>query len=84
MQVIWSPGVSLEQIEKQVILAAYEFYKRNIYLTSKSLNVEIGSLQKKINKYEKERLAEEEKIEIRKKREEEFISRARGPNSIPV
>lgn len=84
MQVIWSPGVSLEQVEKQVILNAYDFYKKNIYVTAQSLKIDSIALQKKLNKYEKERVIEEEKNEIRKKREEEFIARARGPNSIPV
>ncbi len=62
--VMWSPGVTLEMIEKQVILIAFRFYRGNKTQTAQSLGIAIRTLEAKLEKYEddgeKQRLANEQ------------------------
>ena len=51
-EIIWSPGVTLEMIEKQVILMAYKFYQSNKTTTARVLDISIRTLDAKLDKYE--------------------------------
>ena len=60
----WSPGVTLEMIEKQVILNAFRFYRGNKTQTAISLGIAIRTLETKLERYEhdgKEQLEREQR-----------------------
>ena len=81
----WAPGLTLDKIEKEAILSAYNFYNKNIHITARSLKIDVDELRIKFNKYDKEKLDNERRIEDRKKVEEEYRMRARGVSpSLPI
>ncbi len=51
--VTWQPGMSLEQLEKQTILAALRFYRSNQSATAQSLGITVKTLYNKLQQYEK-------------------------------
>lgn len=51
MIIQWQPGVTLEVVERQVILAAYEFYRRNKTQTSIALGIAVRTLDARLAKY---------------------------------
>lgn len=77
-QVIWSPGVTLEQIEEMVILKAYSHYHQNKVLTASALGISERTLHTKIKLYEDKQAAFKEAEAERKRRNEEFLKKARG------
>lgn len=83
-EIIWSPGMSLDAIEKIVILKAYSFFKNNKTATSASLGIAIRTLDSKLDRYEQEQKLEEERQENEHARRTEFLARQRGnpPNNI--
>lgn len=48
----WQPGMTLESIEKQVILKAFSFYQGNKTKTAQSLGIAIRTLDNKLLSYE--------------------------------
>lgn len=50
-EVFWQPGISLEQVEKQVILKALNFFQGDKARTAKALNIEIAFLESKLEIY---------------------------------
>lgn len=56
----WQPGKTLDDIEKEVILKALEFYSGNRTKTAESLGIAIRTLRNKLNIY---RGTQEEKDE---------------------
>ena len=78
--IMWSPGVSLDEIEKQVILKAFSFYRQNKTTTSQALGISIRTLDTKLEKYEhdeRERLRAEDE---RRRLDNDFLHRQRGPS----
>jgi hypothetical protein len=84
--ITWSPGITLEEIEKQVIQRAYKHYRENKTVTSNSLGVDVKTLYNKLEKYELDRLEQEKKNAIRQSQREEFLNKARGnpPNNLGI
>jgi hypothetical protein len=82
----WSPGMSLESLEKTVILKAYNFYKKNKTATANSLGIAIRTLDSKLEKYELDELVEKERQDKLEQQRKENLIRARGnpPNNIGV
>lgn len=73
MIIQWSPGVTLDLVERQVILAAYEHYKHNKTSTSNAIGCSIRTLDNKLAQYKKDdESIEIEKIERAEKREKEL------------
>lgn len=62
----WAPGVSLEAVEKQVILKAFRWYRGNKTQCSISLGINVRTLERKLEEYEqaaeKQREAEERDV----------------------
>ena len=56
----WSPGVTLELVEKQVIIKAYKHFKNNKTATANALGIAIRTLDAKLEKYEYDNKREEE------------------------
>lgn len=48
---IWSPGRTLDDLEKEVILHAYKFYGYNKTKTASSLGIAIRTLDNKLEHY---------------------------------
>lgn len=48
---MWQPGMSLEDVEKEVILKAFRFYQQNKTHTAHSLGIAIRTLDAKLEKY---------------------------------
>lgn len=47
----WQPGLTLDQVEREAILAALQFFHGNKTRTAKALNIAIRTLDSKLNKY---------------------------------
>ncbi len=84
--IIWSPGVTLEQIEKQVIQKAYQHFRQNKTVTSNALGIAIRTLDNKLALYdEQQKELEQRDYDDRKKREEWLIkSRGNPPNNLGI
>lgn len=74
----WSPGVTLEQIEKDVILRAFRFYRGNKTTTATSLGISIRTLDHKLEKYENDGRKQKERDELVRAERDRFAARQRG------
>lgn len=77
--IMWSPGVSLEEIEKQVILKAFRFYRGNKTSTASALGIAIRTLDNKLEKYEQDGLEQKQRDDELNARNADFLHRQRGP-----
>lgn len=74
----WSPGITLETIERQVILAAYRHFRGNKTATANSLGIAIRTLDNKLEKYQGDDATMEKNDAERKANADEFLKRSRG------
>lgn len=74
----WSPGVTLEQIEKQVILNAFRFYRGNKTQTAIALGIAIRTLENKLEKYEADGKLADERANAKRLSDHEQLMRSRG------
>lgn len=77
----WSPGVTLESVEKQIILVAFRHYRGNKSATANSLGITVRTLENKFEKYEDDKKVEKEREDNDRKQREEFLARQRGANT---
>jgi DNA-binding NtrC family response regulator len=61
-EIYWQPGVTLDAIEKQVILKAFQFFGHNKTHTAHALGIAIRTLDNKLAKYEKEQDGQADRI----------------------
>ncbi len=47
----WQPGISLEEIEREVIITALRFYQWNRTRTADALKLSVRTIQNKISQY---------------------------------
>ncbi len=78
MSVMWSPGMRLEDLERQAILHAYKFYQFNKTVTANSLGIAIRTLDAKLAKYDEDDVKNKKAAEERRRQREEFLMRERG------
>lgn len=78
-QINWSPGVTLEDIEKQVVLKAFRFFGNNKTTTANALGIAIRTLDSKLEKYKEEIDSDKERESHERIRREDFLKRSRGP-----
>lgn len=80
----WSPGVTLEQVEKEVILKAFRHFRGNKTTTSNALGIAIRTLDNKLEKYELDGKAEKERYANDQRNREALLIRSRGtvPNNL--
>lgn len=76
--IVWSPGVTLDAIEKQVILKAFRFYRGNKTATAQALGIAIRTLDNKLEKYEADGQAEKVREENANRQRAEWLKRQRG------
>lgn len=74
----WSPGITLEGMEKQIIREAFRFYRGNKTQCSISLGISIRTLENKLEKYETEGKAQRESEDAAASERDEQLRRARG------
>lgn len=74
----WSPGVSLESMERQVILAAFRFYRGNKTATAQSLGIAIRTLDNKLEKYQADDKEQETRADATLNERNEFLKASRG------
>ena len=84
--IIWSPGVTLENIEEQVIKAALVFYRGSAIMTANALGVSEKTIRTKMEKY----VTDDERARMRNEQAKldgrSWLARARGQaegNAIP-
>lgn len=75
---VWSPGITLDSLEKQAILKAYDFYKKNKLATANSLGIALRTLDNKLERYEQEDKIEQERKLNDAARHADFLNRQRG------
>jgi len=74
----WSPGMTLDFIEKQTILAAFRHFRGNKTATATSLGIAIRTLDNKLEKYQQDDKEAKEKQDDRARQREEFSKAQRG------
>ncbi len=79
--IIWTPGMSLEDVEEKVIEKAYNFYNKDSESTSKSLKISLHIFEKKLIKFAEKQKKMNELIKSEKDKEKDFNLRSRGINS---
>lgn len=82
--IVWSPGVTLKEIEKQVIHAAYRYFKQNKTQTAQALGISIRTLDNKFSEYKTEEGKQEDAEAKRTESREEFARRARAYHGDPT
>lgn len=76
--VIWTPGMKLEYIEKQVIQLAMSHYRNNKTAASQSLGISIRTLDGRLEKYDEDERIERERHDEERRKRDEYAARARG------
>lgn len=74
----WSPGVTLEAIEKQVILVAFRHFRGNKTATASALGISVRTLDNKLIQYEAEGKADKDRAFNERERQANFLARSRG------
>lgn len=76
--ITWSPGHTLDSLEKQVIEAAWTYYRKNKSLTASSLGITVRTLENKLKQYEQEDADARERNEFDKRRRNILERRSLG------
>lgn len=74
----WAPGITLEEVEKQVILKAMEFYRGNKSATARALGIAVRTIDNKLEKYENDGKVQADRDYERRVRQDIFLARQRG------
>jgi len=83
MEVIyWSPGMTLEAVERQMIKKAYAHFRENRTATAAALGISVRTLYDKLEQYEADDREQEAASERRRQEREEFLSRSRGHSAL--
>lgn len=78
-QIVWTPGVTLEAIEKLVIQKAFIHFAKNKTQTAIALGISIRTLDTKLEGYKQEQREHEARVKAHNERQLDFQRRARGP-----
>lgn len=76
--ITWSPGVTLDDIEEQVIQKALMHFRGNKAQVASALGISVRTVDNKIEKYEIARAAERAKEDDRKRERDFRLARSRG------
>ena len=83
----WQPGITLDEIERDVIIAALKFYHWNRTKTAEALEVSVRTIQNKIAQYIEQGFLskqEQEPFKVEEPEESEEIEEEDESISIPV
>lgn len=78
VNVNWVPGMTLDEMEKNCILAAIRFYRGNKTQTAQALGISIRTLDHKIERYEADAREQQQRAEDRKRNDAATLERLRG------
>lgn len=78
VNVNWVPGITLEEMEKQCILAAFRFYRGNKTTTAQVLGIAIRTLDNKLEKYDGDARREQDRYDADKRERETSLAKQRG------
>jgi hypothetical protein len=81
--IVWSPGVKLETIERQVIEKAFRFYKENKTATASALGISVRTLDNKFAQYTEQDKTMTERGNVRRQDRDTWLARARGLAPVP-
>jgi hypothetical protein len=76
--ILWSPGTTLEAVEKQVILMAFRHFRGEKTSTARALGIAIRTLDDRLDKYAEDGKKEKERQDNERIKHEEFLTRQRG------
>jgi hypothetical protein len=79
----YSPSLTLEAVEKEVILRHYAFYHENKTQTAAALGITARTLYDKLEKYAEDEKEEEKRRAEKQRQTDEFIRRSRGSIGAP-
>jgi hypothetical protein len=79
VNVNWVPGITLDEMEKHCILAAFKFYRGNKSQTAYSLKISVRTLEHKLESYEADKLRQREQADAERKHADAELDRMRGP-----
>lgn len=79
--IIWSPGVTLEALEKQAVLRAFRHFRGNKTATAQALGIAIRTLDNKLERYELDSKQEKERQDHESIQRADFLARSRGPKT---
>lgn len=78
MRTGWQPGMTLDKMERFIILEAYRHYHGNKTQTAAVLGIAVRTLDAKLEKYESDQCSEQRDREEEKRRDDQLLRRARG------
>ena len=81
--IIWSPGVTLDQIEEQVIKKAFSYFKQNKVATSNALGISPRTLDSKLDRYGENDEQIKKRMDLRRRKDANFLARCRGESHLP-
>ena len=74
----WSPGMTLDAVERDAIESALRFYRGNKTATARALGIAVRTLDNKLDQYAKEDDAQKAASDERARARAEELARARG------
>lgn len=77
-EVVWTIGVSLDDMEKNVILTALRYFRGNKTLTANALGISIRTIDNKLSKYKMMAEEAKERRDDESRKTTEYMARARG------
>jgi hypothetical protein len=83
-QIFWQPGITLEEIQNNIIKTAFAYYKQNKTQTSQSLGIAIRTLEIKLKKMADDEAAQKEQIHTTKFERRNQLARERGIQQISL
>ncbi len=72
----WQPGMTIDDIERDVIMKAYRFYGQNKTKTAESLGIAVRTLDAKLQSYDLLKAENERKLDERRAKDKELQVRA--------
>lgn len=75
--IIWTPGVTIEALEEQVIMKALGHYK-NKEVAAAALGISRRTIDNKLEKYAEDEKIREAALAVKKRKDDEYLQRARG------
>jgi hypothetical protein len=77
-QISWTPGTTLAQVERQVIEKALSYFRGVKAVTARSLNMDIKTLERRLQEYGAADDARREILEEEQRKKKDYLRRARG------
>jgi radical SAM superfamily enzyme len=77
-QITWAPGVTLDEIEEEVIKRAFRHFQKNKTATAEALGISIRTLDNKLLKYDEDQKKRDQFSEHDEEKRRAELARCRG------